>query len=89
MLHRQISFFADEEGFDGLMRYLGDRNPWCKGFQVLKDGALGEDRNPIALWEEFSMDADFRDLISGLTNFDPDKRLTAEQALNHRWFEAI
>lgn len=30
------------------------------------------------------MDVDFEDSISGLTNLDYDKRLTAEQALNRR-----
>lgn len=28
-------------------------------------------------------------LISAMTNFDPEKRITAHEALNHKWFEGI
>jgi serine/threonine protein kinase len=30
-------------------------------------------------------DAAFKDLIRGLTNLDPTKRVTARQALEHPW----
>jgi hypothetical protein len=31
----------------------------------------------------------FRDLVGGLTNFDPAMRLTAEEALQHKWFADV
>jgi len=31
-------------------------------------------------------DAAFKDLIQGMTNLDPAKRITARQALEHPWF---
>jgi serine/threonine protein kinase len=44
-------------------------------------------RKPFSLWK--NIDADFKDLVSGLTNFEPTKRLTAHEALAHRWFSDV
>ena len=84
VLERQISYFADDEGFDALMKHLGDV-PFCDVFRVLRSG-LDETNppEPFSRWE--NVDADFQDLVGGLTNFDPAKRLTAQEALEHRWF---
>jgi serine/threonine protein kinase len=35
------------------------------------------------------VDADFEDLIVGLTNFDPAKRLTTHETLAHKWFHDV
>lgn len=32
------------------------------------------------------VDSEFKDLIQGLTNLDPAKRLASHQALEHPWF---
>jgi serine/threonine protein kinase len=90
VLDRQISYFADEEGLDGLLRYLGPESPWCEIFRTVFSG-FGKDkpRTPVALWEDEELDDDFKDLIIGLTNFDPTKRITASQALAHRWFQDV
>jgi len=37
ILERQISYFADEDGLDGLLKHLGN-NPWCGIFKVLRNG---------------------------------------------------
>lgn len=37
VLERQISYFADKDGLDGLLKYLGD-SPWCEVLEVLRDG---------------------------------------------------
>lgn len=86
VLERQISYFADEDGFSGLMHYIGRDSPWCEIFEVIKAGfGADQPRKPFALWHGEKLDEDFKDLISGLTYFDPLKRLTADQALSHRW----
>jgi hypothetical protein len=36
ILERQISYFTDEDGLDGLMKHLG-RSPWCEVFKVIRD----------------------------------------------------
>jgi hypothetical protein len=37
VLERQISYFADEDGLNGLLKHLGD-SPWCEVFKVIRDG---------------------------------------------------
>ena len=89
VLERQISYFADEDGLNGLLKYLGD-SPWCQIFEVLRAGFnKSNPRQPFSLWQIENVDEDFKDLISGLTNFDPAKRLTAYEALAHRWFAGV
>lgn len=84
VLERQISYFADEDGLNRLLMHLGD-SPWCEIFKVTRDGFNKTNpRKPFALWK--NVDAEFKDLIAGLTNFDPAKRFTAHEALTHRWF---
>ncbi|KAN0115152.1 kinase-like protein [Hyaloscypha variabilis] len=87
ILERQISYFADEEGLNAFLKYLGD-SPWCHVLEVLRDGFNKTNpRKPVTLWK--GIDEDFRDLITGLTKFDPAQRLTANEALRHRWFEDV
>ena len=84
VLERQISYFADKEGLDGVLKYLGD-SPWCEVLKVIRGGFnKANPRKPFSLWK--SVDEDFKDLIGGLTNFDPAKRFTAHEALAHSWF---
>jgi hypothetical protein len=87
ILERQISYFADEGGLDGILKHLGD-SPWRRVLEVLRDGFnQANPRKPVSLWK--GIDEDFRDLITGLTKFDPAQRLTAKEALNHKWFGDI
>jgi len=89
VLERQISYFADLESLDGLLRHLGD-SPWCQVLEVLRDGFNKEHpREPFVRWNIEPLDSDLKDLIGGLTNFDPAKRLTADKALLHRWFQNV
>ncbi|KAL9076571.1 MAG: hypothetical protein Q9161_000903 [Pseudevernia consocians] len=84
VLERQISYFADEDGLNALLNRLGN-SPRCGVLKVIRDGFnKTQPRKPFSMWE--NVDADFKDLISGLTNFDPAKRLTAQEALAHIWF---
>jgi serine/threonine protein kinase len=88
-LQRQVSYFGDQEGLDGLKTYLGDDDKIS--LTVLK--MLWEDRfepyipyRPFETWSEVE-DIDFKDLILKLMNLDPSKRITAQQALEHPWFK--
>lgn len=91
IIERQISYFADQDGFDAFVRHIDENSPWCQIFGVLRDSFNGENpRRPFSLWKgEGVEDEDFKDLVGGLTNFDPAKRLTARQALAHRWFDGV
>jgi serine/threonine protein kinase len=87
VLEHQISYFADQEGLAGFLEHLGD-SPWVNIFQVIRDGFGKENpRRPFTLWGD--VEADFKDLIAGLTNFDPKKRITAHDALAHKWFADV
>ncbi|KAJ8113983.1 hypothetical protein OPT61_g4029 [Boeremia exigua] len=89
-LQRQVSYFGCEEGVEGLKAHLGGDEI---GVKVL--GMLSEDRfepyipyKPFMEWAEVEDEA-FRDLVLRLMDLDPAKRITAQQALEHRWFEDV
>lgn len=85
ILRRHISYFADEDGFKGLLQHLGEDNPF---FERLIDLAADFDadrpRKPFAMWHY--VDSELRDLIAKMTNLDPARRITARDALEHPWF---
>ncbi|PTU20095.1 hypothetical protein P175DRAFT_0517093 [Aspergillus ochraceoroseus IBT 24754] len=87
VIERQISCFADEHGLNGFLKHLGD-NPWVRVFEVTRDGFNQETpREPFAFWN--GIDDDFKSLVCAMTRFDPGERITARQALEHRWFEGV
>ncbi|KAL9019227.1 MAG: hypothetical protein Q9185_003536 [Variospora sp. 1 TL-2023] len=89
VLELQISYFADWESLEGLLRHLGD-SPWCQVLEILRGGFNKQNpREPFVRWNIEPLDADLKDLIGGLTNFDPAKRLTADEALSHNWFHDV
>lgn len=87
VLERQISYFAEEESLAEFLQYLG-ASPWVEIFAVVRDGFNAENpRRPIALWQDVS--PELKHLVRGLTNFNPEKRLTAREALDHPWFRDV
>jgi serine/threonine protein kinase len=88
-LQRQISYFGDKEGLNGLMKHVGDEEVSCEVLGMLREERAA-DYIPYVLFGEWTdVDAVFKDLIRGLNNLDPARRLTASQALEHPWFEGI
>lgn len=87
VIERQLSYFADEDGLKEFLKLLGD-SPWVDVFQVTWNG-FSEDnpRRPFSLWD--GVDDDFKSLICAMTNFDPERRITAREALAHKWFEGV
>ncbi|KMP04291.1 hypothetical protein CIRG_03982 [Coccidioides immitis RMSCC 2394] len=87
VIERQISYFADEGGMSGFLKHLGD-NPWVRVFEVIRDGFdKDHPRRPPSLWK--GVDKEFKSLVCAMTNFDPKKRITAHEALAHKWFEDV
>jgi len=87
-LQRLVSYFGDQEGFDGLMRYLGD-DEISRAVLTM----LWEDRHeacipyrPFAEWPEVE-DVVFKDLVLRLMTLDPERRMSAQETLEHPWFE--
>ncbi|KAK9413367.1 putative Kinase-like domain-containing protein [Seiridium unicorne] len=90
ILEKQISHFGDWDDIDDFLEYLGRGHPWRQNFNKMA-GSFGESnpRRPFALWKSDVLDADFKDLIRQMTCFDPRKRITAQQALDHPWFKDV
>jgi serine/threonine protein kinase len=44
-------------------------------------------RKPVSLWK--GIDEDLKDLITSLIKFDLAQRLTANKALEHKWFRDV
>ena len=86
VLRRQISFFAKEEEFKGLLKWIGKENPFFERLITLAGSFdfSANPRKPFEYWE--FVDPLFRDLISKMTALDPEKRITAKDALMHPWF---
>lgn len=85
ILRRHTSLFGDEDGFRGLLQYIGEENPLFEPLIALARDFDGlRPREPFAMWHY--VDATFRDLVVGMTNLNPEKRLTAREALLHPWF---
>ncbi|CAK4033849.1 calcium calmodulin dependent kinase [Lecanosticta acicola] len=86
-LQRQVSYFGDRDGLNGLIKHVGDNEVNCQVLSMLWD-ERNEDYipyKPFVEWPEVQDEA-FRNLIKGLTNLDPTRRLSTYQALQHPWF---
>lgn len=86
-LQRRVSYSGDAEGLNGLMTHVGDEQVNCQVLSMLWD-----ERNeahipyePFSQWPDLHDEA-FIDLMKGLMNLDPVRRLSAHQALQHPWF---
>jgi serine/threonine protein kinase len=85
VLRRHISFFADEEGFGGLLEHIGNDNPFFERLIALTgDFDDKNPRSPFIFWHY--VDDKFRDLVAKMTNLNPVNRITAKEALEHPWF---
>ncbi|KAF2768659.1 kinase-like protein [Teratosphaeria nubilosa] len=92
VLERQISYFAEDIDLRAFLRYLGDNAEWVEIFRAVASAFVqGQPRRPFRRWQGIDVDQgdSFKSLILGLTNFDPAKRLTAQQALEHEWFKDV
>lgn len=88
VLERQLSYFSDLESLGGLLQHLGDDSPGAQIFTVIAEGFDKEHhRAPFALWKD--VDPEFKDLVGRMTNIDPGRRITALDALSHRWFADV
>ncbi|KAE8162678.1 putative calcium/calmodulin dependent protein kinase [Aspergillus tamarii] len=86
-LQRQVSYFGDRDGINGLLKHISDDETSCHVLKMLWDERTEEHipYKPFAEWPE-AIDSDFTDLIQRLMSLDPAKRLTAREVLDHPWF---
>ena len=86
-LQRQVSFFGDRDGLNGLMDHVGDEDIICQVLGYLWDDRVADYHTykPFSEWPNVA-DEEFKDLICRMTNLDPRERVTVSRALEHPWF---
>ncbi|KAM5502996.1 hypothetical protein McanMca71_004263 [Microsporum canis] len=86
-LQRQVSFFGDRNGLNGLITHVGDEEINCQVLGYLWDDRVADYHSykPFSEWPNV-IDIEFKNLILMMTNLDPQKRVTAREALEHPWF---
>lgn len=91
ILTRHLSYFGDSHGIDGLLKLIGEDDPWFKRIkEIMEDYEKGAfHRKPFELWQADGLEDDFRDIIPKMTDLDPARRITAQEALAHRFFKNI
>lgn len=87
VLERQLSYFSDWESLNGLLQHLGNSLS-VQIFTVIAEGFNEEfPRAPFS--QRKDIDPEFKDLVGKMTTVDPKKRITAHEALSHRWFADV
>lgn len=89
-IQRQVSYFGDEDGIEGLLKHVGDEELNLKVFTYSWEDRYA-DYHPyrhFSEWPEVQDDV-FKDLILKMMNLDPAKRVTAREALEHPWFADV
>lgn len=86
-LQRQASYFGDQDGLDGLMKHVGDKEINSQVLSLLWEERTAEyiPYKSFSEWPDVQDEA-FKDVVKGMMKLDPTKRLTARQALEHPWF---
>lgn len=84
-LRRHISYFGDEDNLNEFLQHIGTKNTYFDGLVSISSSfGIDDPRRPFRLWQD--VDPDFRDLVCEMTSLGPEQRITARQALEHRWF---
>lgn len=85
VIERQISYFADSEAFSAFLKLIKE-SQLLPAFEAAADVFVKDKpRTPFSIWTD--VDKDFQNLVCAMTSFDPTKRITAREALGHKWFE--
>jgi serine/threonine protein kinase len=89
-LQRQVSYFGDRDGINGLLTHVSDDE---LSLQLLSNAYDGKDDDDhgykhFSTWPEVKDDS-FKDLVLSMMSLDPDRRITANQALGHSWFQGV
>ncbi|KAF3391018.1 hypothetical protein DPV78_010981 [Talaromyces pinophilus] len=83
ILDRHISYFADEDGLNGLLERISTENPFYERLIDLANSfGPGNPRQPFQSWSYVELER--RDLVGKMTSLDPTKKISAREALQHR-----
>lgn len=89
-LQRQVSYFGDREGINGLLTHVGDDELSMEFLSDFYDCKDDDDHGytHFSTWPEVK-DEELKDLVLAMMSLDPKRRITAEQALEHQWFRGV
>lgn len=89
-LQRQVSYFGDRDGINGLLTHVGDNELSLQILSNCYDGRDDDDHGykHFSTWPEVKDDT-FKDLVLSMMNLDPMRRINAKQALEHPWFKSV
>jgi serine/threonine protein kinase len=89
-LQRQVSYFGDRDGINGLLTHVGDDELSLELLSNAYDGKDDDDHGykHFSTWSEVK-DESFKDLVISMMSLDPRRRITAKQALEHPWFQNV
>jgi serine/threonine protein kinase len=89
-LQRQVSYFGDRDGINGLLTHVGDDELSLELLSNAYDGKDDDDHGykHFSTWPEVKDDS-FKDLVISMMSLDPKRRITAKQALKHPWFQNV
>jgi serine/threonine protein kinase len=85
LIERQLSYCSDWNSVRGLIDYYGSDDPRSRYFTLVASNVIKG--SPVSIRPE--LEPDFKDLIVRMMKVDPRQRLTAKEALAHRWFKVI
>ncbi|KAI0479965.1 kinase domain-containing protein [Xylaria cf. heliscus] len=91
-LQRQVSYFGTRDSVDGLAAHVGDEGVNGEVLDMLWADRAADYHSyrPFREWADVGDGgAGFEDLVLGMVNLDPAKRITARRALEHPWFTGV
>ncbi|KAK4150811.1 CMGC protein kinase [Chaetomidium leptoderma] len=88
IVKRLLSHFGDGPGLVGLLDHLDDESAQWRDLvlAVMEEFTSDSPRKPFSMWDD--VDESFRDVVTKMTSLDPKGRITAREALDHRWFRS-
>lgn len=85
ILDWHTSYFADEDGLNGLLEHIVTENPFYERLIDLANSfGSGDPRQLFQTWSY--VEPELSDLVGKMTSLNPTKRISAREALQHRWF---
>ncbi|EPE07906.1 serine threonine protein kinase [Ophiostoma piceae UAMH 11346] len=87
----QFSYFVDDEGVSGLVKFVGDTSPYMQNIRSIALSLSQEDNPsiPFTTWllePEGIPGSEFQDVVSKMAKMGPLQRITTAEALEHPWF---
>ncbi|KAJ0419349.1 hypothetical protein BJY00DRAFT_314180 [Aspergillus carlsbadensis] len=86
-MSRQVAMCGGKESFCGFLEHIGRDSPFRRHlFPMMNASSAEYSRFPITSGDRLALPPDVADLVAKMTDLDPARRITAREALNHKYF---